>query len=154
MGVELHFETIDDWLTSLGQLYQPLEMLFLTVGGDPAIGDELNRFISMISSYTKLGYLVVSKNVLTYEGVSRVRKVMTSKEGKLAVDEIDSQGWEEYNDEIKELRDVKLVQCFLFKILLFMSCRNTFLFFFLLDRFIQNIISIVNVMWFAFIYIL
>ena len=104
MGVELHFETINDWLTSLGQFYQPLEMLFLRVGGDPAIGDELNRFISMISSYTQLRYLVVSKDVLTYEGVSRVREVMGRNEGKLVVRKIDSQGWEEYQDEIAKLR--------------------------------------------------
>ena len=105
MGVELHFETIDDWLTSLGQFYQPLEMLFLTVGGDPAIGNELNRFISMISSYTKLHYLVVSKDVLNYEGVSQVREVMESKGGKLVVENIDSQGFQEYQDEITKLRD-------------------------------------------------
>ena len=31
VSLVLHFKTIDDWLTSLGQFYQPLEMLFLTV---------------------------------------------------------------------------------------------------------------------------
>ena len=105
VGVSLHFETIDDWLTSLGQFYQPLEMLYLTVGGDPAIGNELNRFISMISSYTKLCYLKVNNDVLNYEGEDRVRKVMTRKGGKLAVWPKDSHGCKEYNEQIDKVRN-------------------------------------------------
>ena len=105
VGVSLHFESNDNWLTSLGQFYQPLEALFLTVGGDPAIGNELNRFISIISSYTNLRYLVVRDDVLNHEGVSRVREVMARKEGKLVVYGIDSQGWKEYQDEISKLRN-------------------------------------------------
>ena len=59
----------------------------------------------MISSYTNLCYLVVNKDVLTYEGVSRVREVMGRNEGKLVVEKIDSQGWQEYQEGIAKLRD-------------------------------------------------
>ena len=105
--VSLNFETIDDWLTSLGQFYQPLEILYLTVDGDPAIGNELNRLISMISSYTQLRYLVVSKDVLNYmyEGENPVSKLMTRKGGKLVLADKDRQGWQEYQDQISKLKD-------------------------------------------------
>ena len=66
-------------------------MLYLTVGGHPAIGNELNRFISMISSYTNLRYLVVRDNVLNYEGEDKVSKVMARKGGRLVVEPKDTQ---------------------------------------------------------------
>ena len=98
----LNFETIDDWLRALGQVPQPLELIHLY--GYPLIGNELNRFISVISSYTKLHYLVLNEDVLDYEGEDKVSKVMARKGGRLVVKNKDSQGCHEYNDQIDKVR--------------------------------------------------
>ena len=66
------------------------------------MGNELNRFISVISSYTKSRYLVVNKDVVSYEGED---KVMTRKGGRLVVWPKDSQGYKEYDKQIGKLRD-------------------------------------------------
>ena len=97
----INFETIEDWLRALCQYPQPLEIIRLY--GNPSIGNELDKFISVISS--NLRYLVVGKDVLNYEGLSRVREVMASNKGKLVVHKKDSQGWKEYKDQISKLRD-------------------------------------------------
>ena len=103
VSLSLYFETIEDWLRALGQFPQPLEMIYLC--GNRSMGNDLNRFISIISSYTKLRYLQVNNDVLNYEGEDRVRKVMTRKGGKLAVFPKDSQGCKEYNEQIDKLRN-------------------------------------------------
>ena len=99
----LNFETTEDWLKALGQFPQPLEMIRLY--GYPSMGNELNRFISVISSYTKLRYLVVSKDVLSYDGEDKVSKVMTRKGGRLVVVPKDSQGFNDFKDQITKLRN-------------------------------------------------
>ena len=103
ISLDLNFETIDDCLRALGQFPQPLELIYLY--GYPSMGNELNRFISVISSYTRLRYLVVNKDVLSYEGEDKVSKVITRKGGRLVVEPKDSQGWKEYCDQIIKLRD-------------------------------------------------
>ena len=103
INLELNFETIEDWLRALAQFPQPLEMIHQR--GYMKIGNEMNRFISVMSSYTKLRYLVVNEDVLNYEGEDKVSKVMTRKGGRLVVWPKDSQGWKEYTDRIDKLRN-------------------------------------------------
>ena len=102
----LNFETIDDWLEALGQYPQPLEIIRMY--GNPSMGNELNKFIAIFSSYTKLRCLVVSEDVLNFEEEDKVSKVMARKGGRLVVDKYkdrSSQGWKEYCDQIIRLRD-------------------------------------------------
>ena len=98
----LDFETIEDWLRSLDQFPQPLEMIDLY--GYNSMGNELNRFIAIISSYTKLCYLVVNEDVLDHEAEDKVGKVIAKKGGRLVVRSRDSQGLQEYCDQIAKLR--------------------------------------------------
>ena len=103
IALQINFETIEDWLRALGQFPQPLELIYLY--GHPTMGNELNSFISVISSYTKLRYLGVNKDVLNYEGEDKLSKVMARKGGRLVVWRKDSQGWKEYCNQIDKLRD-------------------------------------------------
>ena len=103
VALKIRFETIEEWFRALGQFPQPLEMIYLY--GYPSMGNELNRFISVISSYTKLRYLVVNKDVLSYEGEDKVGKVMARKGGRLVVWPKDSQEYKEYTDQTDKLRD-------------------------------------------------
>ena len=103
VALKTGFETTEECFRALGQFPQPLETIYLY--GFLSMGNELNRFISVISSYTKLRYLVVSEDVLDYEGEDKVSKVMTRKGGRLVVWPKDSQGWKEYTDQIDKLRD-------------------------------------------------
>ena len=103
IAIELSFETTDDWLRALGQFPQPLQIIRLY--GKLSIGNELNRFISIISSYNKLRYLVVNKDVFNSDGEDRISKVMTRKGGRLVVWPKDSQGWQEYQSQLTKLRD-------------------------------------------------
>ena len=99
----LYFETVEDWLRALGQFPHCLKMIFLY--GKLSMGNELNRFISVISSDTKLRYLVVQDDVLSCEGEDKVGTLMARKGGRLVVWPKDSQGWKEYGDQIIKLRD-------------------------------------------------
>ena len=103
IALQINFETIEDWLRALGQFPQPLELIYLY--DYPSMGNELNKFILVISSYNKLRYLGVNKDVLNYEGEDKVSKVMTRKGGRLVVWPKDSQGWKEYQDQMTKLRN-------------------------------------------------
>ena len=104
INIELNFETIEDWLRALAQFPQPLEMIHQR--SHMKMGNELNRFLAMISSYTKLRYLVVNEDVLNYEGEDKVSKVIAKKGGSLVVyKDPNSQGWTEYKDHMTKLRN-------------------------------------------------
>ena len=75
--------------------------LWTRLCGNPSMGNELNRFISVISSYTRLRCQVVNKDVVSYEGEDKVSKVMERKGGRLVVWPKDSQGYKAYDKQIE-----------------------------------------------------
>ena len=103
INLELNFETADDCIKALGQFPQPLEMIYLC--GKPSISDRLNDFLDVIRPYTKLHYLVVTEGVLDGRGEDKISNVMTRKGGRLVVQPKDSQGWQEYKDQVLKLKN-------------------------------------------------
>ena len=101
ISLDLNFETADDCIKALGQFPQPLEVICLY--GNPSISDRLNDFLDVIRPYTKLHYLVVNEGVLDGRGEDKITNVMTGKGGRLVVVNKDSQGWQEYKDQVTKL---------------------------------------------------
>ena len=103
ISLSLDFETADDCIKALGQFPQSLEMIYLY--DKPALSDRLNDFLDVIRPYTKLHYLVVNEGVLDGRGEDKIRKLMTSKGGRLVVTDKDSQEWKEYDNQVIKLKD-------------------------------------------------